>query len=291
MQYIATTSIPVVIFLILGASTQALVPNAFTQFGMSLHVAKREIPSHTSKPVEDGGLLKKTQQVFEQVRGLYVRHGFDFEPFGIGDAIKLTNMTTGGGMEWADVELFLKLRDIQSPSSIYGIGNAFGFSTLVLASIFEKASIDIIDAGIEGKDNVAGIDLTNQIALEESLNVKVYKGFSPQDVPASMRSGIYQLAFIDGKHTPGNLRHDFAAILPHMATKCIIVCHDIGLVPALTELVKKELMLDNPDFNFAQYNGTNFKNILGTGLFYRGFTGVDMTHLENLGSPFPFVPM
>ena len=43
-------------------------------------------------------------------------------------------------MEWADVEIFVQLRRFLTPRNIFGVGNAFGYSTLVLSTIFCKTS-------------------------------------------------------------------------------------------------------------------------------------------------------
>ncbi len=73
-----------------------------------------------------------------------------------------------------------------------------------------------------------------------------------------------------------------------MATKCIIVCHDIGL-SNLLETVQNSLVPANPDFKFVQYEGINFNNLFGTGFFYRGFSSGEMERLASLGSLTPIV--
>lgn len=191
-------------------------------------------------------------------------------------------------MEWADVEVFVQLKRFLNPQNIYGIGNAFGFSTLVLSTIWSDASVDIIDAGTEGANNKAGIDLTNKIANDKHMNVKVFQGLSPKQVPSSMRSSVYELAFIDGAHFPANLRADFGAVLPYMAERCIIVCHDIGMLWQLSEVIYRELAPNNPAFTYVMYHGSNFQNFLGTGFFHRGFSDEEKAILNSLGKPCPW---
>eukprot|EP00747_Dinoflagellata_sp_TGD_P044878 gnl/TRDRNA2_/TRDRNA2_143522_c2_seq1.p1 gnl/TRDRNA2_/TRDRNA2_143522_c2~~gnl/TRDRNA2_/TRDRNA2_143522_c2_seq1.p1 ORF type:complete len:129 (+),score=15.36 gnl/TRDRNA2_/TRDRNA2_143522_c2_seq1:134-520(+) len=111
-----------------------------------------------------------TELVVDLVTKFYTRRGFELEPYGGLDAMRLKGWNTEPGIEWVDTELLIKLAKCFSPRSIYGVGNAFGFSTLILSVVFHDASVDIIDAGVKGSDNVAGILLTNQIAAEEILN-------------------------------------------------------------------------------------------------------------------------
>ena len=45
-----------------------------------------------------------------------------------------------------------RLAMVFSPHHIFVVGNAWGYSTLVLSCIFGGASVDVIDAGTEGTD-------------------------------------------------------------------------------------------------------------------------------------------
>ena len=47
---------------------------------------------------------------------------------------------------FCDIEHFVAIRSVFLPHRIFIIGNAWGFSTLVLANIFRGVAIDVIDA-------------------------------------------------------------------------------------------------------------------------------------------------
>eukprot|EP00929_Paragymnodinium_shiwhaense_P035668 TRINITY_DN19219_c0_g1_i2.p1 TRINITY_DN19219_c0_g1~~TRINITY_DN19219_c0_g1_i2.p1 ORF type:complete len:185 (-),score=8.72 TRINITY_DN19219_c0_g1_i2:148-702(-) len=75
----------------------------------------------------------------------------------------LGSLLTGSAMEPADTELFLRISSFLTPRRIFGVGNAWGFSTIMLGSIFPSAAIDIIDAAAEGRDNLHGIHITREV--------------------------------------------------------------------------------------------------------------------------------
>ena len=117
-----------------------------------------------------------------------------------------------------------------NPSRIFGIGNAFGWSSVLLSLLWPKSRVVIIDAGIEGSDNNEGIFLTNQIAIQEDLNLSVIKGFSPKDVDWIINKhlgGKIDLVFVDGLHTEYQQKMDFRASLENASTECLFLFHDV----------------------------------------------------------------
>ena len=115
---------------------------------------------------------------------------------------------------------------------IFIIGNAFGWSTIVLALAFPSAKVVALDAGIEGEDNMVGIDLTNQIAKNEGLNVIVEYGYSPYDIPRVAEKYFgnnfsFDLIFIDGLHTNEQLLNDFFSVNEFCNSRTIFIYHDI----------------------------------------------------------------
>jgi predicted O-methyltransferase YrrM len=138
-------------------------------------------------------------------------------------------VATGWGMSFAELSLFEFLSEIYQPASLFGIGNAFGWSTVALRLFFPGAALACIDAGIEGNDNMAGIDLTNEI-LGEAGGGSVIYGFSPADVPRVVEEklgGHIDLAFIDGNHTNAQLILDYEAVRPYLTTDHLVICHDV----------------------------------------------------------------
>ncbi len=97
------------------------------------------------------------------------------------------------------------LSNVYQPKNIFIIGNAFGWSMVVMSLAFPNAKIVALDAGVEGKDNMLGVELTNKIANSENLNCCVEYGYSPRDtkkvVNKHFGSEKIDFVFIDGLHT------------------------------------------------------------------------------------------
>eukprot|EP00747_Dinoflagellata_sp_TGD_P169702 gnl/TRDRNA2_/TRDRNA2_199378_c0_seq1.p1 gnl/TRDRNA2_/TRDRNA2_199378_c0~~gnl/TRDRNA2_/TRDRNA2_199378_c0_seq1.p1 ORF type:complete len:280 (-),score=33.62 gnl/TRDRNA2_/TRDRNA2_199378_c0_seq1:56-895(-) len=175
--------------------------------------------------------------------------------------------TTGGSIMPCDFELMLDLKSRIRPTHIFGVGNAFGLSTLALATVFPEAAVDVIDAEIEGASNEKGVDLTRRIAHDQGLNVSITKGFSPQDTEKALRGDTYQLVLIDGKHTKKNMLNDYKGIKRHLTESSVVLFHDVAsahLLPAVKKLLKS-----NSGYHHLQYKGL-YENPGGTGIFISG---------------------
>jgi len=100
-----------------------------------------------------------------------------------------------------------------------------------MAYCFPRAKIVAIDAGIEGKDNMFGIKLTNHIAEEEGLSVTVEYGFSPEDTKGVISKHFCKnkidIVFIDGLHTNEQLLKDFYGVREFCYQKTIFMFHDV----------------------------------------------------------------
>lgn len=142
---------------------------------------------------------------------------------------KVSGLKTGFSITEDEIEYFLKYKnDFKSPK-IFIIGNAFGYSTFALYKIFENASIDVIDAEVEGRDNQYGSKITNSIIEKNKFDIKLTIGFSPEDVSKAMRYQYYDIVFIDGLHTNEQVLKDFEAIKNRVnPEKFICFFHDVG---------------------------------------------------------------
>ena len=173
------------------------------------------------------------------VTGLNPSHFGDFPhaPFTwfIKDGESLTN---GLGIALQEVYflecLFARFR----PKSVFVIGNSLGWSTLAIALANPEARVLAIDAGFDryARD---GIALTNRIAAEEQLAVRVVPGKSPEDVPrvlSAEAAAPIEFAFVDGYHTIEQVQLDFRAIRGRAAPGCVYLFHDAAtfdLVPGV----------------------------------------------------------
>ncbi len=117
------------------------------------------------------------------------------------------------------------------PKTVYIIGNAFGWSTIIFSLAFSNSKILAIDAGIEGKDNLIGIKLTNDIIKTEKFNSFVEYGCSPIDnkkyIGKHFGINKLDLVFIDGLHTNEQILKDFYGVLDFCHDKTIFLFHDV----------------------------------------------------------------
>jgi predicted O-methyltransferase YrrM len=185
---------------------------------------------------------------FVEAIKLYKRYGYDvktglnpyhfngkaplYYPFTFLFRINTVNeLETGGGISPVEVYLLESLSSVYKSKNIFIIGNAFGWSTIVMALCFPNAKIVAIDAGIEGKDNMFGIELTNHIAKYENLNCIVEYGFSPQNtkevIDKHFKDQKLDLVFIDGLHTNRQLLKDFYGVVDFCYEKTIFLFHDV----------------------------------------------------------------
>lgn len=100
-----------------------------------------------------------------------------------------------------------------------------------MALCFPNAKIVALDAGVEGKDNMQGIELTNHIANEEGFNTIVEYGFSPQNTKEIVEKHFgnekIDFVFIDGLHTNEQLLKDFYGVLDFCHKETLFLYHDV----------------------------------------------------------------
>jgi len=118
------------------------------------------------------------------------------------------SLRCSGGISPSDGLLFAALARAYQPQTVFVIGTSFGLSAFVLAELFPRAVIDVIDAECEGVDNVEGSKITREIARRRYGNVRLTTGYSPQDISKAGRCDKYQFVFIDGLHTNAQMTKD-----------------------------------------------------------------------------------
>lgn len=128
------------------------------------------------------------------------------------------------GLSLAEVMFVEHLRDYVAPRSILVVGNAHGWSTLLLALLFPEARVVAMDI------DEAGIELTNRIVREGGLNAVAVASRSPEQVSEVMArhgAGPVDLALIDAEHTNDAIKADFAAVAPLAAPDATFLFHDV----------------------------------------------------------------
>ena len=180
-------------------------------------------------------ILNRLVDLYES-RGFEIAAGFNpyhFDNFG---AAPYTWMFHGGrpytnalGIAVKEIYFLECLFENYHPSTIFIIGNSFGWSTLTLALLAPQAKVVAIDAGFD-ENSLEGIALTNRIASEEGLGVTVMEATAPQDVGAVIAQhldGAVDFALIDGKHTNEQIVLDFDAVRASAAAGCAYLFHDV----------------------------------------------------------------
>jgi predicted O-methyltransferase YrrM len=180
----------------------------------------------------------------------------------------LTQLAKGGrvlrisaSLSLTDILVFQWVADLAPWRRVLVIGNAFGFSTFLLASLCPECSVDAIDAEIEGSENRFGSELTRKIATNNFPRVQLTGGFSPQDLPQATRFDAYDFILVDGLHTNDQLVADYQGIRDMMAQTCIVYCHDVGIAKmnAGWSYIRTELLQDGDeafDLHFTSFGST-----------------------------------
>lgn len=223
-------------------------------------------------------LARRVDELDRHVAGLYAARGHHLYLTPQGSR-RLQGLQTGSAVEASDVELLIRLCDAVKPRRVFGVGNAFGFSSLVLSHACNNAPLDVLDAEIDDGGgvnrgighNIRGTALTHQIAHEEGRDVRVTVGFSPQATPKALRgeNGTYSLAFIDGQHSDRNMVADFLGIRRAMGPKAVAIFHDVGIF-GMWRGVERALAA-HPGASYRTFEATTAKNRVGTGFLYWGY--------------------
>jgi predicted O-methyltransferase YrrM len=165
------------------------------------------------------------------------------------------------GVSLSDILVFQWVAEAAPWKRVLVIGNAFGFSTCLLASLCPGCHVDAIDAEIEGAENRWGSELTRRFALSSFPGVQLTTGFSPQDIPTATRFDTYDFIFIDGMHTNEQLLADYRGIRSLRSEASVVYCHDVGMarMHAAWAHIRGELL--NPgdeayDLNFTSFGST-----------------------------------
>lgn len=133
------------------------------------------------------------------------------------------------GFTMTDYYFFLMLGRELRPRRAIVIGNAFGISAICLAEGLKPLSVDAIDAQLH-PESECGAELTRRVAARLGLDIVVHRAFSPRDLGAALRFVEFDLVFVDGLHTSGQIVADFTGVAPRLADRAAVVFHDIGLL-------------------------------------------------------------
>jgi len=136
------------------------------------------------------------------------------------------------GITVQELIFFYSLLHRICPKNIYGVGNAFGWSTLAFAIISPASKIVVIDnlANFKSIGDPVGMKITKSIIEKNNFNVTALVAESPKDsyevISEHLESKV-DFAFIDGLHTNEQVVQDFDAIKFSLHSNSVVVFHDV----------------------------------------------------------------
>ena len=128
------------------------------------------------------------------------------------------------GISLQEIYFLETLFETISPKTILVIGNAFGWSAVILALLNPAAKVATIDP------DTVGNALTEKIAQKNRLNIAVREGYSPQDVARICQeefAGPVDCVFIDAIHEEQHQLDDFNATFAVASPQCVFLFHDV----------------------------------------------------------------
>lgn len=117
------------------------------------------------------------EELTERVNGYYSEKGYTIDTYKEGmlrGIHYIKDKATGGAICNSDVELMFWIKKMMTIKSIFAVGNAFGYSTIILGEIWKGIPLDVIDAEVEGADNHLGSEITWAIAKDKGLNIRAF---------------------------------------------------------------------------------------------------------------------
>jgi hypothetical protein len=168
--------------------------------------------------------------------------------------------TTDWGFSVRDVYAFYVIGRELRPRNAFVIGNAYGISAVTLGEMLKPIAVDAIDAEVRD-DGALASDVTRRVAKRLGVDLKLTKGFSPQDVGRACRAANYDLVFVDGLHTDEAMLADFNGMKDRLADRCAVYFHDVGLctMDAAWERVKSiaiPMGFSAHDLTFTDFGST-----------------------------------
>lgn len=160
----------------------------------------------------------------ETISGLSSYHFFNWRdaPFTI--FLKGNQMQGCPGLALQEVMFLENFRDYITPQRILVIGNAFGWSTVVLGLTFPRARTVAIDI------EPSGVQFTNELIDRHGLSARAVVAESPTGVAAAVAEhlgGPVDFCLIDAMHDNQSLVADFAALQAVAAPDACVLLHDV----------------------------------------------------------------
>lgn len=157
------------------------------------------------------------EEGYETISGLSPAHFFNLRDVPFTTFVKNKKMFGSPGLALQEVMFLENFRDYIAPKRVLIVGNAYGWSTVVLALIFPGAKTVAIDI------DPHGVAFTNDLVKRHGLAAEAVVAESPKDVKAAADrhlGGPIDFCLIDAMHDNGSLIADFGAVRAAAAPGC-----------------------------------------------------------------------
>ena len=148
------------------------------------------------------------------------------------------------------------------PRHCFIIGNAFGFSSVLIAKMMEGCggeSVVTLDAKCEG-DGERCFGVAAELGKRMGCGILTNKvGWSPRDIDAAAERAAYDLIFIDGLHRHPQVTEDYVGVKHLAHEESILVWHDYWMLGIWQSVARAE----RDGFRCVKVN-TSCEMVLGT---------------------------
>lgn len=161
---------------------------------------------------------------YETISGLSPTHFFNQRDVPFTTFVKNKKMFGSPGLALQEVMFLENFRDYIAPKRVLIVGNAYGWSTVVLALIFPGAKTLAIDI------DPHGVEFTNDLIKRHGLAAEAVVAESPKGVKTAVDrhlGGPVDFCLIDAMHDNASLVADFAAVHAVAAPDAPILLHDV----------------------------------------------------------------
>jgi hypothetical protein len=176
---------------------------------------------------------------FEPITGFSPYHFFNWRDAPFTLLLKGNQLVGCPGLALQEVMFLEHFRSYVAPKRILVIGNAHGWSTVVLALTFPDAKTVAIDI------DPAGVQFTNELIAKNLLPARAITARSPDDVAAVVHEhlgGAVDFFLIDAIHTNAALLADFAATHAAAAPDALWLLHDVvnwHMIDGVTQILSR----------------------------------------------------
>ena len=185
-------------------------------------------------------------------------------------------LCSSGSISNDEGNVLYEISQALEPKRILIIGNAYGFSTILLSLMNPTSKLIAFD-----KFRQNGIKVTNQLLHNSPQHIAI-QGSTPEDIGSIIENyldGSCDLVLIDAVHTNEMQKAEFEILKSYLSEKSIIVFHDVLSCNLLESW--DSISRENNNMKFFLIS----KSVSGVGLALKGEYSVDLLDYLTFLSP------